>query len=241
MRSPVAIRPIRPEDLDVLVDLSLAARAESVVGAQLCTDDAVRLRHQIGALLVERGSFGLVGMLDDEVCGLVLARIIGPSLFTDDVAMSIEAVFVAEWARRRGVGHALLGGVLDQAQRVGATDVLAVPLPGARGILRFLSRLGFAPAAAHRVVRTEVLHRRLVADTPAAARRTDRRNGGGLGIDDLIARRRRARAARTTDAAREAVVRAGTDVGQSGGASMSMQVSRAVQTRRPSASSTTTS
>lgn len=237
MRSPVAVRPVRPEDLGVLVDLSLAARAESLVGAQLCTDDAVRLRHQIGALIVERGSYGLVGTLDDEVCGLVLARIIGPSLFTDDVAVSIEAVFVAEAARRRGVGHALLGGVLEQAQQVGATDVLAVPLPGARGMLRFFARLGFAPAAAHRVVSTEVLHRRLVADTPTAGRRTDRR----VGIDDLIARRRRARAARTIDAGRDAAARTGTDAAQSGRASISMQVSRAVQTRRPSASSTTTS
>jgi len=178
-----------------------------------------------------------VGTLDDEVCGLVLARIIGPSLFTDDVAVSIEAVFVAEGARRRGVGHALLGGVLEQARQVGATDVLAVPLPGARGMLRFLARLGFAPAAAHRVVSTEVLHRRLVADTPAAGRRTVRRDD----IDDLIARRRRARAARTTDAVHDAAARTGTDAAQSDRASISMQVSRAVQTRRPSASSTTTS
>jgi GNAT superfamily N-acetyltransferase len=228
VRSPVAVRPARPEDLDVLVSLSLAARAESLVGSQLCTDDADRLRHQIGALVGEPGAVGLVGLLDEEVCGLVLARIVGPGLFTDEVTVSIEAVYVAEGARRRGVGHALLGGVVEEAQRVGASDVLAVPLPGARGMLRFLARLGFAPAAAHRVVSTEVLQRRLVADAPA--RRPAR-------LDDLIARRRRARAGRAagTPAAE------GAQPAASGRASISMQVSRAEQTRRPRGSSTTTS
>jgi GNAT superfamily N-acetyltransferase len=227
VRTPVAVRPALPEDLDALVDLSLAARAESLVGSQLCTDDADRLRHQIGALVGEPGACGLVGMLDGEVCGLVLARIIGPSLFTDEVSVSIEAVYVAEGARRRGVGHALLGGVLEEAQRVGATDVLAVPLPGARGMLRFLARLGFAPAAAHRVVSTEALQRRLVADAPSPARRA-----GRAGLDDLIARRRRARAGRAATS---------TEAAQAGRVSISMQVSRAEQIRRPRGSSTTTS
>ncbi|WP_255595229.1 GNAT family N-acetyltransferase [Cellulomonas sp. C5510] len=227
MPSPVTVRPARPEDLDVLVALSLAARAESVVGAQLCTDDADRLRHQIGALVGEPGACGIVGLLDGEVCGLALARIVGPSLFTDEVAVSIEAVYVAEGARRRGVGHALLGAVVEEAQRAGAADVLAVPLPGARGMLRFLARLGFAPAAAHRVASTEALQRRLVADAPA--RRSTR-----VGLDDLIARRRRARAGRNATAAEAAVA-------QTGRSSISMQVSRAEHTRRPRGSSTTTS
>lgn len=235
MRMPVAVRPARPEDLDVLVALSLAARAESLVGSQLCTDDGDRLRHQIGALVAEPGACGLVGLLDDEVCGLVLARLVGPSLFTDEVTLSVEAVYVAEGARRRGVGHALLGGVLEEAQRVGATDVLAVPLPGARGMLRFLARLGFAPAAAHRVVATDVLQRRLEADTAATGRRA-----GRVGLDDLIARRRRARAGRAVGGVSAAAPAPAAEGGQSR-ASTSMQVSRAEQTRRPRGSSTTTS
>ncbi|MFF1529372.1 GNAT family N-acetyltransferase [Cellulomonas sp. NPDC058312] len=233
MRSPVAVRPARPEDLDVLVSLSLAARAESLVGSQLCTDDADRLRHQIGALVAEPGALGLVGLLDDELCGLVLARIVGPSLFTDEVTVSIEAVYVADGARRRGVGHALLGGVVEEAKRVGASDVLAVPLPGARGMLRFLARLGFAPAAAHRVVSTEALQRKLVADAPGQG--SGGRRPARAGLDDLIARRRRARAGRTAAAAST------VEAAQPSRASISMQVNRAEQIRRPRGSSTTTS
>ncbi len=212
MRSLVAVRPARPEDLDVLVSLSLAARSESLLGPQLCTDDGERLRHQIGALATAPGACALVGTLDDEVCGLMLARISGPNLFTDEVSVAIEAVYVAEAARRRGVGHALLGAVTEEARRVGAADVIAVPLPGARGMLRFLARLGFAPAAAHRVASTESLARRLAGEPVAAARRVSTRTAR-TGIDDLIARRRRARGTRA--ATPEPVARvAGGDAGQ---------------------------
>jgi amino-acid N-acetyltransferase len=126
VRSPVAVRPARPEDLDVLVSLSLAARSESLVGSQLCTDDADRLRHQIGALVAEPGALGLVGTLDDELCGLVLARIVGPSLFTDEVTVSIEAVYVAEGARRRGVGHALLEALTERARDLGLSRLFCL-------------------------------------------------------------------------------------------------------------------
>lgn len=236
MRSPVAVRPARPEDLDVIVDLSLAARAESLVGPQLCTDDGDRLRHQIGALIAEPGACALVGSLDDTVCGLLLARVSGPNLFTDEVSVALEAVYVAEGARRRGVGHALLGALTEQARQVGAADVIAVPLPGARGMLRFLARLGFAPAAAHRVASTEQLQRRLQAEGGRPAPRA-----GRTGIDDLIARRRRARTTRATGAADGVARASAADAGQAGRSSISMQVSRAVQSRRPRGSSTTTS
>ncbi|HEY0217968.1 MAG TPA: GNAT family N-acetyltransferase [Cellulomonas sp.] len=237
MRSPVAVRPARPEDLDAIVDLCLAARAESVVGAQLCTDDTVRLRHQIAALITERGAWAMVGTLDDGVCGLMLARISGPNLFTDEVSVAIEAVYVGDGARRRGVGHALLGAVADEAQRVGACDVIAVPLPGARGMQRFLARLGFAPAAAHRVASTDSLQRRLAADSGAPHRRAS----GRTGIDDLIARRRLARSTRLAAPADPVARATGTEAAQTPLTSISMQVSRAVQIRRPRGSSTTTS
>lgn len=219
MRSAAVVRPARPQDVDQVIDLCLAARAENLLGSQLCTDDPERLRHQVGALVAEPGAVALVGELDDQVHGLILARVTGPSVFTDEVSVAIEAVYVAETARRRGIGHALLAGIAERAEQVGAVEVYAVPLPGARGVLRFLSRLGFAPAAAHRVVSVETLQRRLSGEQTGPRTR---------GIDDLVARRRAARAGRA-------------EYQLSGLASISMQVSRAVQTRRPRGSSTTTS
>jgi GNAT superfamily N-acetyltransferase len=225
VRPGVHVSDACPGDLDALVELCLAARAEATVGAQLCTDDADRLRDQLGALVAVPGGLVLTGTVDGAPAGMLLARLVGPSLFTDAVSLNLEAVYVVPDARRRGLGHMLLSTAAQRAEDAGATDVYATPLPGTRGMQRFLARLGFAPAAAHRVVTTSALQRRLAHEgaSAAAARRSGPRN-----LEDLIARRRQARESRAASAADQPA------------ASISMQVNRAVQMRRPSASSTTT-
>ena len=96
----------------------------------------------------------------------------GPGPFTDLVSLDIEAVYVLPAARRRGLGHALLVGATTVADEAGATEMYSSPLPGARGMQRFLARLGFAPAASHRVVTTAALQRKLTHEaTPAPAGR----------------------------------------------------------------------
>ncbi|MCC2308236.1 GNAT family N-acetyltransferase [Cellulomonas chengniuliangii] len=228
------MRPAEPADIPALVELCLAARSESTMGAQLCSDDGERLRDQLGALLASRGGQLLVALLDGEPVGLLLGQLVGPGPFTDLVSLNLEAIYVAPRARRRGLGHALMAGALEVAEAGGATEVYAAPLPGARGMQRFFVRLGFAPAAAHRVVSTSALQRRLVAETAGA----QSRRGAGRGIEDLIARRRQVRAAsRDAGVARTAQAAAG----QRSRAAITMQVNRAVQTRRDSESSTTIS
>ena len=236
MRSSVQVRAAEPDDLTSLVRLCLEARAESTVGAQLCTSDSDSLRHQIGALLAAAGGRVLVASVDGVPAGLLLARLVGPSVFSDVVSLAVEAVYVAPHARRRGVGHALLAGAVDVADEGGATDVYASPLPGARGMLRFFARMGFAPAATHRVVSTASLQRRLAGEAASGlgARR------GGRAIEDLIARRRQVRAASQLDPADARTVR-GSGVDQERVSAISMQVRRAVARRRASASSTTIS
>ncbi len=236
MRSSVQVRAAEPDDLTSLVRLCLEARAESTVGAQLCTSDGDSLRHQIGALLGAPGGVVLVATVDSAPAGLLLARLVGPSIFSDVVSLAVDAVYVARDDRRRGVGHALLAGAVDIAEGGGATDVYASPLPGARGMLRFFARMGFAPAATHRVVSTASLQRRLAGEATSGlgARR------GGRAIEDLIARRRQVRAASHLDPADARMVR-GSSADQGRVAAISMQVSRAVASRRASESSTTIS
>lgn len=235
MRPGAQVRPAEPGDIPALVELCLAARSESTMGAQLCSDDGERLRDQLGALVASRGGQLLVALLDGEPVGLLLGQLVGPGPFTDLVSLNLEAIYVAPRARRRGLGHALMTGALEVAEAGGATEVYAAPLPGARGMQRFFVRLGFAPAAAHRVVSTSALQRRLVGETAGA----QSRRGAGRGIEDLIARRRQVRAASRGDtgAARTAQAAAG----QRSRAAITMQVNRAVQTRRDSESSTTIS
>lgn len=228
MRIGVQVRGAQPGDLDSLVALVLTARQEAGVGSQLCTDDAARLHDQLGTLLGVPGGRILLAQLDGEPAGLMLARIVGPGPFTDVVAMDIEAVYVQPDARRRGLGRAMLIAAVTMAEEAGVTELYSSPLPGARGMQRFLARIGFAPAASHRAVSTAVLQRRLAQDhAPGTTRR----------LEDLIARRRQVREAR--QAPDEAPTAAAKAADQSR-ASITMQVNRAVQSKRPPSSSTTT-
>ncbi|WP_227425491.1 GNAT family N-acetyltransferase [Pengzhenrongella sicca] len=236
------MRPVAPADLEGLVELCLTARAESTVGAQLCSADGDRLRVQLGTLLAVQGGQALVGLLDGELAGLLLGRVVGPGPFTDDVSLHVEALYVRPSTRRRGLGHALLGGALTLAEEAGASELYAVHLPGARGVQRFFARLGFAPAAAHRVVATSTLQRRLAGEhvRPGGGRR------GAHGLEDLIARRRQVRS-ETQSGPVDLRELHGTDVpaagrGQgTGRSSISRQVSRAVASRRDAESSSTIS
>jgi GNAT superfamily N-acetyltransferase len=193
VRSGVQARAARPEDLDDLVHLSMEARKETGVGAQLCTDDTERLRRQLGAFLTVDGGLVLVGTIDGQPAGILLARLVGPSLFADSACLALEGLYVMRAARRRGLGHVLVATAAEAAEQFGAAEVYAAPLPGARGMHRFLARLGFAPAASYRVAGTASLQRRLAHD---AATGTAPRRPGARGLEDLIARRRQAREAR---------------------------------------------
>jgi hypothetical protein len=126
-------------------------------------------------------------------------------------------------SRRRGIGHALLGRLVDLADEEGATEVFSAPLPGARGFHRFLARVGFQAAASYRVVTTSSLHRRLIspATTSSTPGAPQRRPGA---VSRLIALRRSARAA--------------VDQSSAQVASTNMQVSLAVADLRPDSSST---
>ncbi|BDZ43544.1 hypothetical protein GCM10025865_28430 [Paraoerskovia sediminicola] len=186
MRSTIAVRPVDGSELSVLARISAEARDESAVGSQVCGPDDATIVRQLSVLLAMDGGNILVALDGDEIVGFVLCRVVRPTVFDVTPAMHIEALYVSEAARRRGAGHALLSGVADLAQVRGAVDVYSVPIPGARGVQRFLARLGFAPVAGHRVVATATLRRRLNGDS-------GQRRRGSRSLEDLIARRRRAR------------------------------------------------
>ncbi len=186
MRTAITVQAAVGDDLGAVADLCTRARTESASGAQLCSDDRATLMRQLSVLLALPGGAVLIARQDDVTVGFVLARVVGPYLFSAVNSLYIEALYVAEGARRRGVGHALMQGAADLAASVDAAEVYSVPIPGSRGVQRFLARLGFAPVAGHRVVATSLLQRRLGADLNASQRR-------GRSLEDLIARRRRAR------------------------------------------------
>lgn len=193
MRPTPEVRSADRDDLVVVAALSAAARPGT-------GEEALR---QHLSVFVAAGGTVLVADLEGRVVGFLLARSVGPHLFADLPAVVIDTLFVSPDARRRGIGHALVAGVAALAGEAGSPYVYANSPTGDRGIQRFLARLGFGPAAGHRVVATPTLLRRLAQEAPAARRdyrprlRRDpvRRDSTRVALDDLIARRRRAREA----------------------------------------------
>ena len=235
MRPGIEVRPAEPGDMEALVGLCLGARQESAVGSQVCTADPATLAQQLGTLTAAPGGTILVGLMDGVPVGLLLARLLGPNPFTDEASLAVEALYVGPEHRRHGIGHALMVGATDLAARAGVDHVYAAPIPGARGMQRFFVRLGFAPAATHRVTSIASLQRRLAGDGSTA------RRGSGRGLEDLIARRRQTRAA-TGEIPTVPERVAAPERDQTGRrAAMSRHVRRAVQTRLDVESSTTIS
>ncbi|WP_225754340.1 GNAT family N-acetyltransferase [Actinotalea sp. Marseille-Q4924] len=244
MRPGVEVRPVEPGDVEGVLTLVQTARAESSVGSQVCSGERDALRRQLGTLTAVPGGTVLVAVCEGDVVGLLLGRVTQPNLFTDSASLAVDVVYVVASHRRRGVGRALMLGATEVALAASAEHVYVAPLPGARGMQRFVVQLGFAPAAAHRVATAAALHRRLTHDAPVA-RRSPRR------IEDLIARRRESRRREGGSTEPEASPKHGHATAVLGDVvepaaqpprrAISRQVSRAVQTRFDLESSTTTS
>ncbi|WP_425953819.1 GNAT family N-acetyltransferase [Xylanimonas sp. McL0601] len=197
MRSTPDVRSADRDDLAVVAALSVSVRPASPVGASVDHAGEDVLRKHL-SVYVGSGGTVLVAELDGQIAGFLLARTVGPQLFAVDPAIVVDALFVTPDSRRRGIGHALVAGVAALAGESGAPYVYAGAPAGDRAMQRFLARLGFAPAAGHRVVSTPILLRRLAQEGAPSSPRGDvrprgRRESTRAAIDDIIARRRRAR------------------------------------------------
>jgi len=160
------------------------ARADSPLGPQLCSPDSSSLGEQVTVWCTMPGAALLVAEVADDVVGVALTQHVDVNLFADVAYLQLEALFVDPAHRRRGVGRSLMSLVAHVAAESGGSHVVTQPLSGNRSEQRFLSGLGFSPAATRRIVETPMLQRRI--DALASPRRT-------RGIDELIARRRRSR------------------------------------------------
>jgi ribosomal protein S18 acetylase RimI-like enzyme len=185
------IRSAREDDLPAVAALAVEARDDSPTGAQLGAQDSGRLLEHLSVLLAAGGQI-LVAEQNGQVVGVVLGRVVAAYLFAYRASLYLDMLFVAPRARRHGVGHALLRAATDLAAQHECHDIYSAPVPGNRGVQRFLARLGFAPAAGHRVAPVAALQRRLAADAAARDAHVGRRFAR-VGLEDLIARRRRAR------------------------------------------------
>jgi len=199
MRPTVEVRSATEEDLRAVAALAVDLGPD---GGSAATTDPARLLEHL-SVLVAAGGQVLVACDDDRVVGFLLQRVLGPRMFATTPNLYVDAIGVDPAWRRRGVGRALLAAALGTARAAQADSIYCAPAPGAREMHRFLARLGFAPAAGHRVVAVPALERRLAQEPtagPTVVRRRDgarrrRRDATRAAIEDLVARRRRAREA----------------------------------------------
>lgn len=154
-----SVRPAGPGDLARSAELLAAAQREATGrrGGDLLT----QLRESSGEgegrgeRTLERWISGdptrvlLVGLIDDQVVGVGLAR--APAGGT---AGRIECCYVEPEARQVGVGGALVVGLLEWLTGRGCRDVDAAALPGDRSTKQLLEAAGFK-------ARLLTLHRRL--------------------------------------------------------------------------------
>jgi len=181
--APIA-RFTHPDDLTRVVELLRLARADSPLGPQFCSPDSETLGEQLTVWCAMPGAHLLVADTGDDIVGVALVQHVEVNLFSDVAYLQLEALFVDAAHRRHGVGRSLMQLAAQVATDARATYVVTMPLTGNRSEQRFLSGLGFSPAATRRVAETTALQRRL--EVLATPRR-------GKGIDEIIARRRRSR------------------------------------------------
>ena len=186
------IRTAREDDLPAVAALAAEARDDSPTGAQLGAQETGRLLEHLSVLLAADGRV-LVAEHNGQVVGVVLGRVVAAYLFAHHASLYLDMLFVAPRARRHGVGHALLRAATELAAEHECEDIYSAPVPGNRGVQRFLARLGFAPAAGHRVASVAALQRRFATDAAARDGAHGGRRSARGGLEDLIARRRRAR------------------------------------------------
>jgi GNAT superfamily N-acetyltransferase len=155
-----------PDDVDGLVRVALAARAE--IGVPAPPEAQGRVARRLRAALTDPTALVLVVESDDEVAGFAKIRPLAPTPFYDLPRLLVETIYVRPPCRRRGCGRALLRGALEHAERVGAPDVTILPLAGSRSAQRFLARLGFVQSASQRVIDTAALAERLGQRAPVS-------------------------------------------------------------------------
>ena len=138
---PFQVRPALSDDLDQLCelagDLLMNIRAEGTV------QDARRVFEHI----MNSSDRGLIVVAESNksmLCGYAYASYEWRAEFCGET-MDIVALFVAPQWRGKGVGRALIGSLLQNAQGRGIRRISAEVHPGNAAIERILEACGFDP------------------------------------------------------------------------------------------------
>jgi GNAT superfamily N-acetyltransferase len=104
---------------------------------------------------------------DNQPAGMAVMRVARPDPLSDNQLVYVPHLVVSRACRHQGIGHALLSAAAEYAAQVHVDHVAVGVYPSLRDTNRFYARLGFAPAAVHRIAPVGVLRRRLGSDRTA--------------------------------------------------------------------------
>lgn len=173
-------------DFSKIVELMRSARAETSHASVLQDPNAPDLAENFKAWVRDPHNILIVHQTHQGFVALLLAVLTPASVLADKPHVRIELMFVEPGYRRRGVGRALLAQVAIFAREHHVEWVITTPPSGNRLELRFLSGLGFAAVGTQRIAQIGTLTRKLEMPISSRERRIQT-------LDDLIARRKRAR------------------------------------------------
>lgn len=158
MRATVRVRVAELSDVAELVRVTEGAAVAPPRG-QHSPDRTARYTALLAA--PDRIVLAAVDERTERIVGVLVAS-------EDDVGslVPVPAVIVSHLVvelpqRRRGVGRALLAGVVRQAEERGVEQIVVSVTSGNRDANRYLARLGFSPLVVRRVAGTGVLRKTL--------------------------------------------------------------------------------
>lgn len=159
MSAPAILRPMAPADREAVIDLvwDLNRYEDAISGDRATERDAAAAC--LGAnrrRVAEHGGLELVAEAGDRVVGYLCAVIEqGPAYLrpSERTQMWIAELVVAEAARRRGVGEALVAAAESDARARGLARIMIGHLVGNEGAERLYARMGYAPYVVERIKR----------------------------------------------------------------------------------------
>ena len=173
------IRPVQPDEVDRLADLTVAAYVDLTEG-DLSDDYLAELADVAGRVA---GAEVLVAVDDDGALLGGVTYLDGPTPLSPILRpgeAGIRTLAVAVGAQRRGVGTALVGACIDRAVEDGADRVCLQTTDTMAAAVRVYRRLGFRRAPERdEWLRPELLLIAFVLDLPAVA--SGGRPGGEIG------------------------------------------------------------
>ena len=180
LRSPVTVRDAIPADAPALVAL-LADRDGSPVHCDVVRldrrdtqeDGVTEAEAAVARTTADPRERLIVGLVDDEVVGVVHLIRAPLSPIRVEEAVRISALCVAPEHRGKGVGTALTSAATAWAEEKDAGYVLVTMPARERDANRYLTRLGFSQIGVVRLASTRVLRSRF-AGMAAGSRDTGR-------------------------------------------------------------------